>query len=195
MDNNIKIKIYENMSDKNLEVPKISLQYSSKKVENSQISYDIISRLKAEDNIIIGLNSSFLNLRSSDTKAFLSNLIELLENMGLEYRNKKILVNAKRTILSFSTEGKKTEGFELIAFIPHKVWCDGEVRKIIPNIGVSYYILKSSYEHDLDTFINLDEDGKNGLCSMVIFDYILLGNMGINTSILKKDDIIQLLNK
>jgi len=41
----------------------------------------------------------------------------------------------------------------------------------------------------------LDEDERIDLCSMVIFDYILLGSMGINTTILQKDDIVELLKK
>jgi len=122
-------------------------------------------------------------------------VVDSLEKMGIEYINEKTLVNAKRTIMSFGTESKKMEGFELHAFVPHKVWVSQEFKKIIPRVGVRYYLPKSGSENNLDSFVKLDEDEKLKLFRMVIFDNILLGSMGINTSIYKKEDIINFINK
>lgn len=194
MDKNIKAKVSDNTHKKDYEVSKLSISYSARKIDNSQASYEIISALKADDNIIIELNSSLLNLSQKDNMMLFTELIDSLEAIGIEYRNKKISVSAKRSLFSIAIEGKKIEGFELFAFIPHEIWCDQEFRKIIPNVGVKYYLPKSSSENNLDAFVNLGENEKLELCRMVIFDNILFGSMGINTSIYKKDDIVGFLN-
>ncbi|HEY5584987.1 MAG TPA: hypothetical protein VIK78_10920 [Ruminiclostridium sp.] len=195
MDKNIKAKISDNTHSKDSEVSKFSVSYSARKIDNSQVSYEIISALKDDDDIIIEVNSSLLNLSQNDSRNLISKLVDSLERMNIDYKNKRISVNARRAIFSIGMDNKKVEGFEFYAFIPRGVWCDQEFRKIIPKVGVRYYLLKSSSENNLDAFANLNEDEKFELCRMVIFDNILFGSMGINTSIFKKDDIIEMLNK
>jgi hypothetical protein len=195
MDKNLKIKVSENSYNKDSEVSNFSVTYASRKIDNSIVSHQVISALKAENNIIIEINSSLLNLSQNDGKTFISKFIASLETMKIEYKYKKTLVNAKRTLFSIGQESKKINGFELLAYIPHETWMDQEFRNIIPNIGMRYYLLTSNSDINLDIFVNLDEDEKLEQCKLVIFDHILLGSMGINTSILKKDDIIELLKK
>lgn len=195
MDKNNKIKISDNTNKKTSGMADFSISYSSRKIDNAIISYEIISTLKAEDNIIIGINSSLLSLSENEKRTLNSQLRDSLERMGIKFIDKKTSVMASRSILSITVQSKKVEGFELFIYVPHDVWCEQELMKIIPKVGVSYYILKPNNESNLETFIKYDEDEKLEQCKMVIFDHILLGSMGINTSILKKDDIIELLNK
>ncbi len=195
MDKNIKIKVSDNTSKKDSEVADFSIAYSSRKIDKAIVSYQIISTLKAEDNMIIEINSSLLSLSENEKRNLISWLRDSLEKMGIEFIDKKTSVMASRSILSIAVQSKKVEGFELFIYVPHDVWCNQEFIKIIPKFGVSYYLLKSYNESNLDTFVKFDEDEKLEQCKMVIFDHIFLGSMGINTSILKKDDIIELLNK
>ena len=62
-------------------------------------------------------------------------------------------------------------------------------------MGVRYYLPKLENEINLDEFIDLTEDEKITLCTIVIFDYILSGSMGINTCMIKKADVQALINK
>jgi len=195
MDKNIKIKISDYTRNKESEVSNFSVSYSARKIDNSISSHEIISALKAEDNFIIEINSSLLSLSVNDKRNFLLQFIDLLETKGIEFRKKKTLENAKLSFLSIRIDSKKIEGYELFAYIPNEIWKDQEFSKSIPKNGVRYYLLKACSENNLDAFVNLEEDEKLEQCRMVIFDNILLGSMGINTSILKKDDIIELLNK
>jgi hypothetical protein len=195
MNKNIKTKISDNTHKKDSEVSNFSIAYSARKMDNLIASYEIISALKAEDNLIIEINSSLLSLSQYASKLFISEFLTALEKMKIEYRNKKILVNAKRSLFSFGQESKKIEGFNIFAYIPNDIWKKQEFRSIIPNIGMRYYLLKTYSEINIDTFVNLDEDEKSEQCKMVIFDHILLGSMGINTSIYLKEDIIELINK
>lgn len=195
MDKTTKIKIADNTQNNNSEVPNFSLTYSAKKIHNSQLSYEILSKLKSDDNVFIEINSSLLSLNENDKKTFILQFVDSLEKIGIEFRKKKISVAAKRSFLSIGLESKKREGFELLAYIPHDVWCNQEFVKVIPEVGVRFYLLKSYFNLNIDAFFNLDEDEKLEQCRLVIFNNILLGSMGINTSMLKKDDILELLNK
>jgi len=196
MDKNIKIKVSDNTYNKDSELSNFSITYSSKKIDNSQVSHEIISVLKAKDNIIIGINSSLLTLSEADKKIFILQFVESLEKIGIEFRKKKTLVDAKRSLFSIGRQSKKIEGFELLASISHDVWFEQEFIKIIPiNVGMRYYLPKSYSGNDLDAFVNLEEEERLEQCRLVIFDNVLLGSMGINTSMYKKDDIMELLNK
>lgn len=196
MDKRIKIKISQNTSYKNASSNQVSIAYSSRKIDNSDASYEILSSLISGSDIIIELNSSLLNLAEREGKLLVSTLIDAFEDMGIQYKKKKIAVSAKKTILSIIIESKKQEGFELSAYIPHEIWCTQEFKNIIPDNGaLRYYLPKAETEIDFDAFSELDEDEKSELCRMVIFNHILLGSMGINTSVYDKNDIAEILNK
>lgn len=193
MDKNIKIKLAEVDTSKNPQASRFSLAYRARKMDNSQVSYEILSKLKAQADMILEVNSSLLNLSEKENKELFSKLVDALEKMNIEYRNKKIKVNAKRSVLSISVSSKEIEGFELLALISDKAWRDEATKKIIPQIGVRYYILEAGTQISPDSFANLDEEEKNKLCKMIIFDHILFGCMGINTAY-KKEDILNILN-
>jgi hypothetical protein len=194
MNKNIKIKISEIDTVKNPQAVKFSLTYHARKMDNSQVSYEIMSKLKGQEDIILEVNSSLLNLSEKENKELFSKLEDTFEKMDIKYNNKKIKVTAKRAILSISVSNKEINGFQLFARITDITWNDEAFKRIIPQIGIRYYILESGNQIDPDSFAVLDDEEKDKLCSMVIFDNIFFGCMGINTPY-KKDEILDILNK
>ncbi len=194
MNKNIKTKIKDNTRSKDSELSQYSIAYSAKNMDNSQVSYEIISTLKGTDNIIAEVDSSFLNLTEKYGKELATKLITGFSEIGVEYKNKSKTITSKKSIFSISAQGKKIEGFEIIAFLPHEAWCDSRLREILPDIGVKYYILKSDCQISLAEFFSLEPDKRSELCKLEIFDYTSLNSMGINTSVYNKEDIIELLN-
>ena len=192
MNKKIKVKISD-ISDKRDSISKFAITYSAKNIDNSQISYEILSSLKAENDIIIEISSSFLKLSESESKMLLSKLIEELDNYGVMYKKRKISVHSRRTMLSISLKSEIIEGFELFAVIPDAIWRNENFKRLIPNMGVRYYLPTSIKDVNLDEFIDLEENEKISQCNWVIFDYILSGSMGINTCMMKKEDIQALL--
>ncbi len=188
MNKNIKVKISD-ISDKRDSVSKFAISYSAKNIDNSQISYEIVSLLKAGNDIIIEINSSFLKLSESESKMLLSKLIEEFNDYGVLYKKRKISVHTRRTMFSISLKSEIIEGFELFAVIPDAIWRNEKFKRIIPNMGVRYYLPISIKDVVLDEFIDLEENEKTSQCNWVIFDYILSGSMGINTCRMKKEDI------
>lgn len=193
MNTNIKIKLTDNTGKKDLS--RFSVSYSFKKMTKEQASYEILSVLKGEDDIIIEITSSLINMGERVNKAVGEKLASSFDALGIEYIKKKTVVNARRQILSISIEGKKVEGFEFFAYIPDQVWKSKSFFEVLPENGVMYHILKPGKDHDLDAFSVLDENEKRELCSMSIFDNTQLSSMGINTVDLNKEELLQRLGK
>ncbi|MDF2986960.1 MAG: hypothetical protein K0R50_2470 [Eubacterium sp.] len=195
MDNRVKSKLTDITSKNESGISSFSIAYSGKKMDNSEVSYEIISALKAGTDMFIELNSSLLNMEHYDKKNLAEQFTEGLQHLGIEHRNKKVFNDASRKILSITLESKKVEGFEICALIPKEIWGDPEIRKLIPKSGVRYYLPLEETENNLSAFVELSEEEKLEICRMVIFDHIMLATMGIKTVHLSKNDIDQLINK
>lgn len=193
MDKRIKIKLSNITNKNNTGVSSFSLVYSGKKLDNPEVSYQIISALKTETFLLLELNSTLLNMGTNDKMMLSSEFKENLRNLGIEFISKKIMDNEKRRVLSISLEGKKVEGFEIYALIPNEIWCERDFKKAIPQVGARYYLPFENSESNLTAFVDLDEEEKLELSKMVIFDHTLLASMGITTTHLSKTDIDQLL--
>ncbi len=195
MDERIKLKISENTNKRDPMISKFTISYSGKKMDNSEVSYEIISALKEERDLVIELNSSLLNMEEHGKKSLLESFTVQLDKLGIEYKNKKLMVNSRRTFLSIFLSARQVEGFKLFAHIPNEIWNDREFRKIIPVYGLRYYLPERESENNFNAFLDLDEEERYELCSMVIFDYTVLGSMGINAERLTKSDVEELLHK
>lgn len=193
MDEQIKLKLSNITNKNNSGVSSFSLIYSGKKLDGLEVSYQIISALKAETFLILELNSTLLNMGANDKMVLASEFKEELQYFGIQFISKKIMDNEKRRVLSISLEGKKIEGFEIYALIPNEIWCDQEFKKVIPKVGARYYLPFENSEGNLPAFVDLDEEEKLKVSKMVIFDNTLLASMGIITTRLTKTDIEQLL--
>ncbi|OPX44128.1 hypothetical protein CLHUN_19270 [Ruminiclostridium hungatei] len=193
MDKQIKLKLSNAENKYNEEISSFSLSYSGKRMENPEVSYRIISALKADASLFIELNSSLLNMDASDKKKLSEKFMEGLKQLGIEYLNKKTVESERRRVLSISLEGKKVEGFETYALIPGEIWCQQEFKELLPSEGLRYYLSTDDSESNLSAFADLDEEERLKLSRMVIFDNAALGSMGINTAYLTKSEINRLL--
>ncbi len=193
MDKRIKYKINDYSEKKVSNLSRFSIAYSGKKMDNHEASYEIVSALKKDSDIIMELNSTLMGVSENDKYLLHSKFLQELDSRGIEYKNKKISVNARRVIFSIPLEGKKIDGFELYARIPGEIWHEPRFKNIIPASGVRYYMLQTDSESNLNAFVELSEDEKIDLCKLVIFDNIALGSMGINTTALSINDLKDML--
>jgi|GEM_PF-2146271 len=193
MDKQIKLKLSNAENKYNKEISSFSLYYSGKGMENPEVSYRIISALKADASLFIELNSSLLNMDAYDKKMLSEKFMEGLKRLGIEHLNKKTVESERRRVLSIALEGKKVEGFETYALIPGEIWCRQEFKELLPTAGLRYYLSSDDSESNLFAFADLDEEERLKLSRMVIFDNAGLGSMGINTAYLTKSEINRLL--
>ncbi len=195
MDKQIKVKLSETTRKNSIGISGFSITYSGKRLENSEVSYSIISALKCKNYSYLELNSSLINMDTLNKIKFSNQYIEKLQEFGIQFITKKTKENEKKRILSISLEGRQIEGFEIFAYIPNEIWCDKDFKKVIPQIGLKYYIPFENTESNLSAFVDLSEDEKLKLSKMVIFDNVLLRSMGITTLHYTKEDIGLLLSQ
>ncbi len=190
MDKSIKIKLTENKKVKGA-LSDFTISYSSKKLDNKGASHKIISALKGTESILIEVDSSLMTL-DEDKKQYLhSRLSDTFEHMGLTFIEKKVSYDKKRSFLSVPIESKKVEGYRIYLQPDDNNWKKTELTEVIPEHGVRYYI--SDMFNDLVAFTEMDPEERLEKCSMVIFDHVLLGSMGISTS-KSKEEIKSLLD-
>lgn len=192
IDKHIKVKLTD-ISNKDSGFSSFSLAYSGRKIENAEISYQIISTLKAKTFLYLELNSSLLSSEVHDKEGLAEMFTEKLQDFGLQFIRKKKIENEKRRILSVSLEGRKVHGFEIYALIPHEIWCDEAFKKILPQFGIRYYLPLETLMDNLQAFVDLDEEERLEISRMVIFDNVKFTSMGINSVHMIKDEINSLL--
>lgn len=190
MDKSIKIKLSENEKVKGA-LSDFTISYSSKKLDKKSVSNKIISALKGDDNIFIEIDSSLMTLDENNKDYLHSRLTDAFEHMGLAFIDKKISYDKKRSFLSIPIESKKIEGYRICVYADNNSWNNRELADVIPEHGVRYYI--SGLFNDLGSFTATDEEERLDKCSMVIFDHVLLGSMGISSS-KSKEEVKSLLN-
>ncbi|WP_024833674.1 hypothetical protein [Ruminiclostridium josui] len=179
MDKSIKLKISENKKVKGA-ISDFTISYSSKKTDNKSVSNKIISALKGNENIIVEIDSSLMTLDEDKKIYLLGRLTAALENLNMNYIVNKVHYDKKRSFLSVPIESKKVEGLKIYILADENIWRNEQFTEMIPEYGVRYYISRGF--SDLETFSKEDEEERSNKCSMVIFDHIMLGSMGINTS-------------
>ncbi|ACL75800.1 hypothetical protein [Ruminiclostridium cellulolyticum] len=190
MDKSIKIKLSKNEKVKGA-LSDFTISYSSKKLDKKSVSNKIISALKGDDNIFIEIDSSLMTLDENNKDYLHSRLTDAFEHMGLAFIDKKISYDKKRSFLSIPIESKKIEGYRICVYADNNSWNNRELADVIPEHGVRYYI--SGLFNDLGSFTATDEGERLDKCSMVIFDHVLLGSMGISSS-KSKEEVKSLLN-
>ena len=87
---NYKMKLVDNRAKANSGVPQYTLSYNAEnRKSDSNISYEILSLLKEENDIVIEIDTALI-LQSKRSKKFIpENFISEIKNMNLEYSYKK----------------------------------------------------------------------------------------------------------
>lgn len=191
----LKIKVKENKSDGSFSSPKfsISMKQSSSSDENRANSYEVLSALKGDSDIIIEVNSSLLNIPPWQRETYAKDFLYSVRELGLDYRYKK---GVSQSSLSFLAQlfgfGKNNQSaHEILAYVPHSVWESENFYKILPIHGARYYVLKEPGDSSkiLDQISNMLDEEKLDYFKFTVFDTSTFSYMGINGNNLTIDDI------
>lgn len=186
-----KIVLTENQSAN----PRYSLAYrrsTSQKIP-SKLSYDIISLFIKDQDLILEVNSAlFSGLNPNDKEKTIMELINKLQELKIDYRYRKNSYPKKNSLVNFflSTDQTVLE-YELLIYISNQIWTKDDFWEIIPVCGITYHIL--SKESKGSEFLDhiyagrlADADIRDHY-EMTIFDCFNFGQMGIYTSLSKKE--------
>lgn len=196
--------IKENKAGNGVDTPRFFIDYGRKPAENQVESYQIISLLKQEADLVVKLDSSLLNLPVKQRDGIIFDLIEELKSRGLAYRYRKYLGPASPNLWNQLFPFRKNEEYrhELIIDLPDSVWRQqGSTRSVLWNslgYGTFYYVCKDSGKGQeiVEDYFNgrITNENHCDYFTLSVFDWTSFGQMGLFTGALTMTELKALLN-
>lgn len=175
--------------------PQYTVTYKAKN-EEAEAGYYILSRLKADNDIVIELNSSMIFSANVNTEKLVMDFLEEIRSMNLEYSLRQSTVPQKPSIFSFlSGNTKNTVLYEILAYVPDRVWKEKFSKDNIPLHGARYFIPHESEDAKelIDKMGKMTDMEKRQYFKLVLFHAAMIGQMGIETTQLNDTEIKALL--
>lgn len=173
--------------------PRYSLSYRRGGLgrTSKKLSYDIISRLVKERELLIEIDSSLFIGSYSDTKEkVFAELVPKLDDLNIGYKYLKSSSPQERKIFGLSVSGSQTDTRHvLLIYVPNRTWVQEGFWGILPDQGATYHVLKQGTNGTelLEAIYAgrlLDEEIRKHY-ETTIFDYYSFGQMGIDTGLSK----------
>lgn len=191
--------------EKKGENPRYSLTYRrdvSKKT-SQKLSYDIISCLVKERDLLLEIDSSlFAGLSSGNKDRIFEELVVKLREKNLDYKYRRNSYPKKTKVfgIAISSSQKDTE-HELLVYIPNRIWATDQGWDILPEYGVTYHLLDRGTDgpqllEDIHAGRLMEKEIREHY-ETTIFDCFNFGLMGIDTDLSKGEieDCLKDLNR
>jgi len=192
------IKFKANKVSNDTDLPQYSISYmtNNAKIDNKKISFELISALKEDSDIVLEINSSLFSFSQLSRENIALQFLEDIRHIGFDYLYRKV-PSASRSFLShlFGLGKKDDQAHEILVYIPDESWNKETLYNIIPTNGVKYYITKDNTQGRkvMDDLYQITDDEKLNAFKLVIFDVSSFGQMGIKSRSLTADDIKRLI--
>lgn len=195
---NYKLKLNERKGKGTMDSPQFSLSYKVNYEQvDTKISYDILSALKGDNDVIIEVNSSLANVAKSEGEDSAIAFLQKIRSLGLDYSYRKVPAATKQSFLAQLFGGGKKENLahEVLAYVPDKVWRDESFQSLLPVYGARYYVTKEPEESDkiVNEMCRMLDNEKVDYFKLIIFDVASFGQMGIVTNYLARSDLKNML--
>ncbi len=178
-----RIRIKENKTWSSLNTPRftLSLEENVSSEKQKEQSYDVLSRLIGDSDIIIELNSTLLSLPNPRREAYALKFLQDIRALGIEYRYSKASSTASPSPLGGLFGSKSTQAHQIIAHIPNGTWQKAEMKDALSLYGASYFIPKEKHggSEMLEDFLKMLDEEKLHYFKLAVFDIICSNRMGI----------------
>lgn len=189
------IKVKENKHKEGLETARFALAY--KKPGGKDGSYDIISALKGDSDVIVEVDSSLISPPSLDIQGYIKELVLCITNLRLDYIRRKVPTLKRGGLLSIFTGPKKTQADEIFIYIPASSWKKEGFRSLFPILAARYYVIKSNADLEkqdnmvkyLEKIRDMGDEERLDSFSLIAFDPGDMPMMGINSKTLDLEEI------
>jgi hypothetical protein len=186
----LKLALTGNKPDSGL--PQYTLSYKTGTGRpDTDISYEILSKLKKDKDVVIEINTSLFLSTALKTDIRPEAVLAEIRSLDLAYTYRKVKGTVNQGFLSMFF-GKRPEDFhEIYVYIPNNLWCSNIYKKLVPANGARFYILKKSEEGSLvlDKMACLTDLEKADHFEYIIFDLAELNRMGIISNMHSFEDI------
>lgn len=194
---NNKLKLTRTGNKENTGMPQYSLSYKQEKGQSiTDISYEILTRLKNDNDAVIEINSSLTMKTGGNTDFQPEKLLAEIRDLDLVYSYRKVKETKNQGFINSLFMGKKPgDSHEIYVYIPGNIWSIDLFKRISPSFGVRYYIMRKSDEGSniLDEMIRMTDNEKADHFEYIIFDLTELKRMGIISNRHSFEDIEKIL--
>jgi len=184
----LKLKVRENKNRSGMNSPQFTISFnpSSSKDECKLDSYNLLSKLKGDNDLVLEVNSSLFNLPTSERESYATDILYALRDFDLDYRYRKV---PSQSAQSFFAQllglNKNSFSHEILAYIPDKKWHSENFYSILPFYGARYFITKGPADGSktLDNMSLMLDNEKFEYFRFSVFASSNLGYMGITGNI------------
>jgi len=191
-----KLKLRENSNISDQNIPRFSLSYQVKKVDPGNASYDILTALSDNSDIIIELDTDYLDDKLNINRRCFQRFTNTVSSLGLTHSLKEFASTHSYSMFGFQMESrKKKQTHKFAVYVPRNVWENELFKDNLPICGARYYVTKSpmNAEDIVNKIWTMDEKEIKKIFKLIIFDFTFYGQMGIVTDLFNKEDIHRLL--
>lgn len=192
-----KIKVKENKSWGGLTSPRFTLMLEAYTVEDQQrkSNYQVLSKLIGDNDILIELDSSLLNLPVKQREAYALQFLKDLRTLGIEYKCSKNTSAASSSFLSSLFGAKASPSQQIVASIPNDIWTKPEMVDMISLYGARYFVPKEKTDGAkmLEDFQQIMDEERLDYFKLIAFNVITFNSIGVFTKCLSLSDINTLL--
>lgn len=182
---NKKFKLSRTGNKENSGMPQYSISYKPEKRQSkTDIRFEILSKLKGDNDAVIEINTSLLVKTGNDFNFQPDNLLNEIRSLNLEHSYRKVKKSETQFVLSIRAGSKSVEHHEIYIFVPDDTWNIDIINKIAPTFGVRFYMMKKSDEGSniLNKITNMSEPEKADYFEYIVFDAPDLNRMGITSN-------------
>jgi hypothetical protein len=161
----------------------LKLKVKTSEEQKRKNSYDVLSKLIGNSDVIIELNGSLLNLPAKKRDSYILKFIEDVKALGLEYRCSKVASVSSPSLLNLFGN-KTTQEQVVVTYMPNEIWSKAEMKNLLSFYGARYIVLKerSDAPEILNYLQKMQENEQIEYFKLIAYDAMCLNAMGIFTN-------------
>ena len=190
--NDYRLKLTK-LDNNNSSAPQFSLKYSVKKTLSIEAGYDILSRLKGDNDLIVEVSGSIILGNASPNKVT-SDFLRNTRGLNLEFEAKQKEIPSRFSIFGIPLLNQKTEVIdEIFAYIPNEAW--NKFMSFMPVHGARYYITPKpeNPKELIGKTIRMTERERAENFDLTVYHAASLCQFGLWSAIYGEDDLKKIL--
>jgi len=190
--NDYRLKLTK-LDNNNSSAPQFSLTYSVKKTLSIEAGYDILSRLKGDNDLIVEVSGSIILGNASPNKVT-SDFLRNTRGLNLEFEAKQKEIPSRFSIFGIPLLNQKTEVIdEIFAYIPNEAW--NKFMSFMPVHGARYYITPKpeNPKELIGKTIRMTERERAENFDLTVYHAASLCQFGLWSAIYGEDDLKKIL--
>ena len=159
-----------------------SLTYKKGTGHTSQVSYDILSAIAGDSDLLIELNTDLFYGVSPEPDKYAEKFLKDVQSLNLEYISRKVPSQYPVTVLGVTIRRRDNmQAYEIAAYVPNVIWKNASFKDVLPACGARYYIARETMDAKavVNNLPDLSEEQKISMFRLVVFHMAELERFGI----------------